>query len=46
MEQLAVINNQTIEQSVYKFCNLFPTGLFRKSCQQAVDMFGPAIIDG
>ena len=46
IEQLAIINNQTIEQSVDKFCDLLPPGLFQYSCQQAVLIFGPIIING
>ena len=46
VEQLAIINNSTIEQSLDKFCDLLPAGLFQYSCQQAVAIFGPVIING
>ena len=46
VEQLAIINNSTIEQSLDKLCNFLPAGLFRYSCQQAIELFGPIIING
>ncbi len=46
VEQLASINNQTIEQSLDKFCNYFPAGLFQYSCKEAVEIFGSVVING
>ena len=45
-EQLAIVYNQTFEQSIEQLCSFFPQGLFRLACQQAVEQFGPVIITG
>ena len=46
VEQLAIVYNDTIEESLNNFCNFIPEGIFRLTCQQAVETFGPVIIDG
>ena len=45
-EQLALVYNQTIEQSLTQLCNFLPSGLFRTTCNEAVTLFGPIIING
>lgn len=46
VEQLSIVNNNTIEASLFKFCNNFPAGLLRLTCQQAVDEYADVIING
>lgn len=46
IDGLAVVYNDTIEESLTKFCNYLPDGVFRITCEQAVKTFGPVIIDG
>ncbi|RNA11317.1 acyloxyacyl hydrolase [Brachionus plicatilis] len=46
VEQIAIVYNDTIEETLFNFCNFIPEGLFRITCQQAVETFGPIIIDG
>lgn len=46
VEQLAIVYNDTIEESLNKLCNFVPEGIFRITCQQAVETFGPVVIDG
>jgi hypothetical protein len=36
IEQLAIINNSTIEQSFDKLCDMLPPGVFQDACQSAV----------
>ncbi len=45
-EQLAIVYNQTVEQSLSQLCKFLPSGIFRTSCTQAIVLFGPAIING
>ena len=45
-EQLSMIYNQTVDKSLDQLCNFLPAGLFRQSCVDAVNIFGPAIISG
>ena len=45
-EQLSMIYNQTVDKSLDQLCNFLPVGLFRQSCVDAVNIFGPAIISG
>ena len=45
-EQLSLIYNQTVEKSLDRFCGFLPAGVFRKSCVEAVNIFGPVIISG
>ena len=46
VEQLAIINNSTIEQSLDKLCDMLPPGELQFACQQAVLIFGPVVING
>jgi hypothetical protein len=46
VEQLSIVYNTSIEDSLDKFCNFLPSGLFRYTCQQAVEEYGPIIING
>lgn len=46
VEQIAIVYNDTIEETLNNFCNYIPEGIFRLTCQQAVETFGPIIIDG
>ena len=46
IEQLAIINNSTIEQSFDKLCDMLPPGIFQDACQSAILVFGPVIING
>ena len=46
-EQLSIVYNQTIEKSLEKLCNFLPKdSIFKVTCLQAIDQFGPTIIDG
>lgn len=45
-EQLSIVYNQSIENSLERLCGYLPDGIFRLACQQAVSNFGPVIIDG
>ena len=46
-EQLAIVYNQTIEKSLQDICNFLPKdSIFQVACKQAIEEFGPAIIDG
>ena len=45
-EQLSIVYNQSIENSLDRLCGYLPDGIFRLTCQQAVSIFGPVIIDG
>jgi hypothetical protein len=45
-EQLALVYNQTVENSIEKLCNYFPQGLFRTTCNDFIDQFGEIIING
>ena len=46
-EQLAIVYNQTIEQSLEDICNFLPKeSIFQVACKQAIEQFGPMIIDG
>ena len=46
VEQLSIVYNTSIETSLFKFCNYFPAGLLRFTCQQAVDEYASIIING
>ncbi|CAF0849277.1 unnamed protein product [Brachionus calyciflorus] len=46
VEELALVYNDTVENSLNNLCNFLPEGLFRFTCNQAVETFGPIIIDG
>lgn len=46
IDGLAVVYNDTIEESLTKFCNYLPDGIFRITCEKAVKTFGPVVIDG
>ena len=46
VEQLALIYNQTVASALDQFCGFLPVGVFRKSCEAAVKLFGPVIING
>ena len=46
IEQLTLINNQTVTQSLDKFCGLLPQGLFQNYCNNLILIYGPYIIDG
>jgi hypothetical protein len=46
IEQLAIIKDQTLEESLEKFCELIPEGLFRKSCENIVKIYGKYILNG
>ena len=46
VEQLAIIYNQTVESALDQFCGFLPVGVFRKSCEAAVKLFGPVVING
>ena len=46
IEQLAIINNQTVEQSFDKLCSMLPTDLFEEACKIAIAIYGPVIING
>ena len=45
-EQLSIVYNTSIEDSLDRLCGYLPEGIFRLTCQQAVSTFGPVIIDG
>jgi hypothetical protein len=46
-EQLSIVYNQTVEQSLDQICNFLPpNSIFKVTCQQAVEEFGPLIING
>lgn len=45
-EQLAILYNTSVENSLDRLCNYLPTGIFRLTCEQAVESFGPIIING
>ena len=45
-EQLAIVYNSTVEESVEKLCNFLPDGIFRITCKDAVIEFGPIFISG
>ena len=46
VEEIAIVYNDTIEESLNNLCLFLPEGIFRVTCQQAVETFGPVIIDG
>ena len=46
IEQLAIINDQTLENSLVKFCEMIPPGLFRTSCENIILIYGPYILNG
>ena len=46
IEQLAIVYNQSVEASLDQLCSFLPQGMFRKACKDAVDEFGPVIING
>ena len=45
-EQLAIVYNTTVDESLEKLCNFLPDGIFRLSCKEAIIEFGPTIISG
>ena len=45
-EQLAIVYNQTVEASLDQLCSFLPQGMFRTACTDAVNEFGPVIING
>ena len=46
-EELSIVYNQTVDKSLENLCNFLPNGsIFQVACQQAVQEFGPIIIDG
>lgn len=45
-EQLAIVYNETFDESLSRFCNYLPDGIFRLTCKEAVLEFGPIIITG
>lgn len=46
IEQLSIVYNTTVEDSLYKFCDYFPKGLIKDTCDQAVDEYAKIIING
>ena len=44
VEQLAEINNISIDDSLSKFCGFLPAG-FREACTAAVDKYGPVVVE-
>ena len=46
VEELAFVYNETVEKSLEKFCGFIPPGIFQLACQQAIESFGPIIING
>ena len=46
VEKLAIVYNDTIENSLKKICQYLPNGIFRFTCEQAIIFYGPIIIDG
>ena len=46
IEQLSIINDQSLEDSLVKFCELIPPGLFRMSCENIILIYGPYILNG
>ena len=47
VEQLSIVYNQTFEKSLDDLCNLLPkNSIFKVTCLQIVDEYGPLIING
>lgn len=46
VEQLSIVYNTTVENSLYNFCKYFPAGIIRTACDQAVDAYAKVVIDG
>lgn len=46
IEQLAIVYNETVDDTLVKFCNYLPDGIFRLTCKEAILEFGPIIITG
>ncbi|CAF0849295.1 unnamed protein product [Brachionus calyciflorus] len=46
VDELALVYNETVQDTLKNVCNYLPEGLFRLTCQQAVKMFGNVIIEG
>lgn len=45
-EQLAIVYNETVDDSIEKLCNFLPNGIFKLTCKEAIIEFGPIIISG
>lgn len=46
VEELSIVYNDTVEESLNNLCQFLPDGIFRKTCTEAVELYGPVIIDG
>lgn len=46
VEQLGIVYNETVDASLERLCSYLPAGLFRDTCKDAVEKFGPIIISG
>ncbi len=40
IEQLAIVQNQTVDASLAKFCDLFPAGVVQTACKALIDTYG------
>lgn len=45
-EELSIVYNQTVEQSLINLCNYLPKGIFRTACTQILRDYGQVIING
>ena len=46
VEQLTVVYEIDISDSLVRYCDFIPPGLFRLSCEEAINIYGPVIING
>lgn len=46
IEEVAIVYNETVDETLERLCNYLPDGLFRLTCKEAVQEFGPIIISG
>ena len=46
VEELAFVYNETVDKSLERFCKYLPQGIFQLACEQAIESFGPIIING
>ena len=46
VEELSIVYNDTVEESLNNLCQFLPDGIFRTTCKEAVELYGPVIING
>ena len=46
VEEVSIVYNETVDATLERLCKYLPSGLFRLTCQEAIQEFGPIIISG